>query len=86
MAQNVPDCTDCKQIFKIFPGKEEYLKKKLKVLCFGSVVGLSILLGEKKAKNQSLFNCKSMAQNAPDCTDVNQIFKIFPGGHAPGPP
>ena len=26
------------------------------------------------------------AQNAPDCTDLQQIFKIFPGEHAPGPP
>ena len=33
-----------------------------------------------------LKNSIKHAQNAPDCTDLQQIFKKFPGEHAPGPP
>ena len=42
--------------------------------------------GNGQKERLTMKTSKLKLQNAPDCTDLHLDFKIFPGGHAPGPP
>ena len=86
MAQNVPDCTDCKQIFKIFLGNEEYFEKNCRCFCFGSVVGLSNMFGKKRAKNEVFSAVKIWPRMRQIAQILTKFSKFSRGGMPPDPP